>query len=187
MDRFPHMGRKAILFHLGGQPMGNSFRGWYFKCQSPTQTLALIPAIHTCRGRRTSSIQIVTEHEHWNISLPGEGCLVRWDRPQAKLGQNYSPQGVELHLHSQHCHVEGQLRSGSLPRFPAILWAPSALFPFWSVGTGSLACGIQSQAGSVSTEGPIALTTIWDISRGTKAALSLAATSGPSAYFRKVP
>ena len=51
--------------------MGNSFRGWYFKCQSPTQTLALIPAIHTCRGRRTSSIQIVTEHEHWNIPLPG--------------------------------------------------------------------------------------------------------------------
>ena len=69
--------------------MGNSFRGWYFKCQSPTQTLALIPAIHTCRGRQTSSIQIVTEHEHWNIPLPGEGCLVRWDRPQARLGQNY--------------------------------------------------------------------------------------------------
>ena len=99
--------------------MGNSFRGWYFKCQSPTQTLALIPAIHTCRGRRTSSIQIVTEHEHWNIPLPGEGYLVRWDRPQAKLGQNYfSPQGVELHLHSQHCHVEGKLRFGQPASLP---------------------------------------------------------------------
>lgn len=168
--------------------MGNSFRGWYFKCQSPTQTLALIPAIHTCRGRRTSYIQIVTEHEHWNIPLPGEGCLVRWDRPQAKLGQNYfSPQGVELHLHSQHCHVEGGSASGRLPCSPAILRVPSALFPFWSAVIGSSVCGIRSQANYVSTGRPITSITIWDISKGTKAALFLAATSGPSVYFRKVP
>lgn len=111
--------------------MGNSFRGWYFKCQSPTQTLALIPAIHTCRGRRTSSIQIVTEHEHWNIPLPGEGCLVRWDRPQARLGQNYfSPQGVELHLHSQHCHVEGRLRFGPPALLPGDIMGPFRFVPF---------------------------------------------------------
>lgn len=168
--------------------MGNSFRGWYFKCQSPTQTLALIPAIHTCRGRQASSIQIVTEHEHWNIPLPGEGCLVRWDRPQARLGQNYfSPQGVELHLHSQHCHVEGQLRFGRPASLPGDIMGPFRFVPFWSAVTGSSACGIRSQANSVSTERLITSITIWDISRGTKAALFLAATSGPSAYSRKVP
>ena len=41
--------------------MRGSFFGWYFKCQSDTQTLAVIPAVHQVGGKRTCSIQIITD------------------------------------------------------------------------------------------------------------------------------
>ncbi|MCH5341877.1 MAG: hypothetical protein J1E01_10450 [Acetatifactor sp.] len=45
--------------------MGGSFCGWYLKCQSGDQTLAVIPAIHSIKRRRTCSIQIITEDGAW--------------------------------------------------------------------------------------------------------------------------
>ena len=41
------------------------FYGWYFKCQSGTQTLAVIPAVHQNGKKRTCSIQIITEEQSW--------------------------------------------------------------------------------------------------------------------------
>lgn len=46
------------------------FYGWYFKCQSDTQTLAVIPAVHWADRKRTCSIQIITEKQSWTVSLP---------------------------------------------------------------------------------------------------------------------
>ena len=170
--------------------MGNSFRGWYFKCQSPTQTLALIPAIHTCRvgaggpvpsrSSRNTNTGTSPSPERDALSV---GIVPRpnWDKTIFLL------RVWSFIFIPSTAMWRGSSASGSLPRFPAILWAPSALFPFWSAVTGSSACGIRSQANSVSMERPITSITIWGISRGTKAALFLAATSGPSVYFRKVP
>lgn len=111
--------------------MGSNFRGWYFKCQSSSQTLALIPAIHTCRGNQTSSIQIVTEHAHWNIPLSGGDSFVRWDRPQAKLGNNrFSPQGVKVDLQSDDCRAIGQLRFGPPTTLPHDIMGPFRFVPF---------------------------------------------------------
>lgn len=41
--------------------MRNYFCGWYFKCQSDDQTLAVIPAIHKSGKKKTCSIQIITD------------------------------------------------------------------------------------------------------------------------------
>ena len=69
--------------------------------------------------------------EHWNVPLSGQGCLVRWGRPQARLEQNrFSPQGIDLHLHSDHCHVEGQLRFGPPTPFPHDIMGPFRFVPF---------------------------------------------------------
>ena len=40
------------------------FYGWYLKCQSDTQTLAVIPAVHRAGRKSTCSIQIITDDEH---------------------------------------------------------------------------------------------------------------------------
>ena len=75
-----------------------------------------------------------------NIPPPRrEGCLVRWDRPQAKLGQNYfSPQGVELHLHSQHCQWRGKLRFGQPASLPGDIMGPFRFVPFFGVPSPGL-------------------------------------------------
>lgn len=110
--------------------MGNHFRGWYFKCQSSTQTLALIPAVHTHRGRSTCSLQIVEEQDHWNIPLPGAG-EVRWDRPWAKIGANqFTPQGILLDLSSEPCRAVGQLHFGPPTPLPGDIMGPFRFLPF---------------------------------------------------------
>lgn len=47
--------------------MYNSFYGWYLKCQSDTQTLAVIPAIHKTGNKRTCSIQVITDNDAWTV------------------------------------------------------------------------------------------------------------------------
>ena len=43
------------------------FYGWYFKCQSDTQTLSVIPAVHETGRNRTCSLQIITEEQSWTV------------------------------------------------------------------------------------------------------------------------
>jgi len=48
--------------------MHDYFSGWYFKCQSKTQTLAIIPAVHETNGNMTYSVQVITEDASSDIS-----------------------------------------------------------------------------------------------------------------------
>ncbi len=41
------------------------FCGWYFRCQSESQTIALIPAVHIADGKRSGSIQIICDSGCW--------------------------------------------------------------------------------------------------------------------------
>ena len=50
--------------------MFHSFYGWYLKCQSDTQTLAVIPAIHNTGIKRTCSVQVITDEDAWTVMFP---------------------------------------------------------------------------------------------------------------------
>ena len=52
--------------------MKNYFYGWYMKCQSEEQTLAVIPAVHCSKDMKSCSIQIITENDLWNFTYPIE-------------------------------------------------------------------------------------------------------------------
>ena len=70
-----------------GHEKNNSyFCGWYFRCQSEKRTTALIPALHIAAGRRTASIQIITDDGCWNAVLP-DG-MVSAKKPRAEMGDN---------------------------------------------------------------------------------------------------
>ena len=45
--------------------MRNYFKGMYFKCQSDTQMLAIIPSVHEVLGKKFYSIQVITEDGAW--------------------------------------------------------------------------------------------------------------------------
>lgn len=115
---------------------GDGFLGWYFKCASPSQTLALIPAVHTRGGRRTCSVQLITGQSNWSVPVPADGARVERDRPEAVLGETvFSPKGIRLYLDGPECHVRGSCASARPLRCAMTLWGHFAMYPFWSAGT----------------------------------------------------
>lgn len=113
-----------------GDGMGKGFfYGWYFKCQSDTQTLAVIPAVHRAGGKYTCSIQIITEEQTWMAELPGD--MFRREEKSISIGSNrFGERGVRLNVHVPGLEVEGQLRFGALipPRYD--IMGPFSLVPF---------------------------------------------------------
>lgn len=107
------------------------FCGWYFKCQSEEDSIALIPAVHTVKGQQTASIQLISDRESWNFSLPYEPCEVHTGRPYARLGENlFSEKGICLDLHTEFCSVTGALRFGKRSSIRFDIMGPFYYIPF---------------------------------------------------------
>ena len=91
--------------------MRDGFCGWYFKCQSETGTLAVIPAVHRSGGKRSCSIQLLTDRDAWNVPFPYEAF--RKDGAAVEIGENrFGEQGVYLNLHTPGLTAMGTLRFG---------------------------------------------------------------------------
>lgn len=43
------------------------FKGWYFKCSTEDRTIAFIPAYHYSNGKKSDSLQIITDDKVFNI------------------------------------------------------------------------------------------------------------------------
>ena len=50
--------------------MRSDFYGWYFRCQSSHQTLAVIPSIHRTKISKYFAIQLITDSQSFHIPLP---------------------------------------------------------------------------------------------------------------------
>lgn len=110
------------------------FCGWYFKCQSEEESIALIPAVHMAEGVQTCSIQFICGNDSWNVSFPGtncEECLVRRDKPYAKIGKSlFSDKGIRLDLHTESLDVTGWLRFGKASPIRYDIMGPFCFIPF---------------------------------------------------------
>lgn len=109
--------------------MEKFFYGWYLKCQSDTQTLAVIPAVHQAGQKRSYSIQVITDSDAWNITFPAWTFLRRGTK--IFIGDNlFDERGVKLSLNTQHLQVEGKLKFGPLTPLKYDIMGPFALVPF---------------------------------------------------------
>ncbi len=105
------------------------FYGWYLKCQSDTQTLAVIPAIHWKGRRRSCSIQVITESGTWGASFPAEAF--RRERGALWIGKNrFGKEGVRLAVREPGLEITGKLRFGSLAALKYDIMGPFSLLPF---------------------------------------------------------
>ncbi|HBA46487.1 MAG TPA: hypothetical protein DCZ91_01520 [Lachnospiraceae bacterium] len=105
------------------------FYGWYFKCQSDTQTLAVIPAVHRTQGKETCSIQIITEECSWTVSLPAEAF--RWKGKTLFIGRNrFGEEGVCLAVCEPGLRIKGKLEFGPLFPLKYDIMGPFSLVPF---------------------------------------------------------
>lgn len=109
--------------------MQGSFYGWYMKCQSNAQTLAVIPAVHQVGLKRTCSIQIITESDAWTFNFPAE--VFRRMGKRICIGKNrFSETGIRLSISSPELTVKGKLDFGVLSPLKYDIMGPFALLPF---------------------------------------------------------
>lgn len=109
--------------------MRYSFYGWYLKCQSDTQTLAVIPAVHQVGRKRTGSIQIITEKDAWTLSFPAE--QFRRSGSTIFIGRNrFGESGIRLAVHTPELTANGKLSFGPLTPLRYDIMGPFAMLPF---------------------------------------------------------
>ncbi len=105
------------------------FYGWYFKCQSDTQTLAVIPAVHQTGRKRTCSIQIITEKQSWTVPFPGKAF--RRKGRTISIGKNrFGEMGIRLAVCAPGLIVKGKLVFGALHPLRYSIMGPFFLIPF---------------------------------------------------------
>ena len=111
--------------------MNNYFCGWYFKCQSQTQSLALIPALHITDGQSSCSLQLISNAGSWNIPLPAAGAKMQKREPVAALdGARFCKDGIHLDVHDTSCSAVGSLRFGPPSPIRYDIMGPFHYVPF---------------------------------------------------------
>lgn len=109
--------------------MYGSFYGWYLKCQSDTQTLAVIPAVHNVGKKRTCSIQIITDNDAWTVTFAID--VFQWTKRNICIGENqFGKEGIHLAIHTPQLTVKGKLDFGSLCPLKYDIMGPFALVSF---------------------------------------------------------
>ena len=109
--------------------MHNFFEGWYMKCQSDTQTFAVIPAIHETEGKKSCSVQLITEEDVWNVDFPIE-AFRKQGRKISIENNMFSPWGIRLCINTPQLHVKGKLTFGMPTPLRYDIMGPFALVPF---------------------------------------------------------
>lgn len=108
--------------------MQHFFYGWYLKCQSDEQTLAVIPAIHGTGSVRTCSIQVITDSNAWTVMF--EGNMFRRTRKHICIGENqFCEKGIRLQMDTPQIYIHGKLHFGRLFPLKYDIMGPFALVP----------------------------------------------------------
>ena len=109
--------------------MYHSFYGWYLKCQSDTQTLAVIPAIHSTGNKRTCSIQVITDNDAWTVMFPAD--VFQRTKRNIFIGENrFGEKGIRLAIHTSQVTIRGRLDFGRLFPLKYDIMGPFSLVPF---------------------------------------------------------
>ena len=109
--------------------MNDFFYGWYLKCQSDTQTLAVIPAVHGTGSKRICSIQIITDDHAWMIPFSGHSYQ-RAGRNIFIADNRFGEKGIELNICTPRLTLIGKLDFGRLFPLKYDIMGPFALVPF---------------------------------------------------------
>lgn len=97
-----------MKYDHGKGKRGPHFEGWYLKHQTPESTaLALIPACHVDRGgRRSASLQVVTDGKAWWLAYPDKEFLACGEMFCVRVGRSlFTRRGRCLHIEEDGCPV----------------------------------------------------------------------------------
>lgn len=90
-------------------PMGNYFCGWYFRCQSDQQTLAIIPSFHKTKEGSFCTIQFITDTEAFNVQFPYSDY--HKDTNQITIADNrFAREGITLDIRTADFCANGTIQ-----------------------------------------------------------------------------
>ncbi|MDO4275986.1 MAG: tocopherol cyclase family protein [Eubacteriales bacterium] len=108
----------------------NYFCGWYFKCQSETHTLALIPAFHMEGGRCSCSIQVITESGAWNIPFGIQDFHKKKGKLYVRIGENiFCEKGFKVNIHTEELDICGSVKFGPFKPLKYDIMGPFCCVP----------------------------------------------------------
>lgn len=109
--------------------MQNYFCGWYYRCQSDSQTLAIIPSIHMSKGESNCNIQIITDGGTFRAPLPYSD--LHKEKQALLFGKNrFCEGGLSLDIHTPELQVSGSLRLGAFAPIDYDIMGPFRYLPF---------------------------------------------------------
>lgn len=111
--------------------MRTYFCGWYFKCQSDTQTLAVIASIHKSKAQQSCSIQLITDENAWSMDFPYN----LFSKGKSKLSMNidknrFSENGIQLRINTTDINISGNIKFSNLTPIKYDIMGPFRYVPF---------------------------------------------------------
>ena len=93
-------------------PKHSYFCGWYFRCQSNKQTLAIIPSVHKTKDSAFCTIQVITDTHAFHVQFPYDD--LGEDDDQVRISNNrFGKSGLSLDIHTPEFHVAGSVHFGA--------------------------------------------------------------------------
>lgn len=109
--------------------MGEYFCGWYFRCQSDRQTLAVIPSVHKTNGSKFCAIQLITDSQPFHVRFPYSAFQKKGDL--ICIGNNrFGRSGLSLELRAPGLRVSGAVRFGAFTPIRYDIMGPFRFVPF---------------------------------------------------------
>lgn len=104
------------------------FKGWYFKCSTAEKTFAFIPAYHRNNYCETTSLQIITDDEVFNI--PFDSLKYREKPLIIKIGDCcFSENGIKLNIQNDNLNIQGVLKFNQLSPIRYDIMGPFKFVP----------------------------------------------------------
>lgn len=109
--------------------MRNYFCGWYFRCQSGRQTLAVIPSVHRTKDSDFCTIQLITDKEAFNLRFPYSTFQERKNHISI-AGNLFGPDGIMLDIQSDAFCASGCVQFGAFTPLRYDIMGPFCYVPF---------------------------------------------------------
>lgn len=109
--------------------MRNTFCGWYFRCQSDRQTLAVIPSFHRIGKTRFCAIQLITDRQSFFVQLPCSDLKKQKDHFSI-AGNQFGDDGIILDIQTPSLRAVGSLRFGPFTTIKYDIMGPFQYVPF---------------------------------------------------------
>ena len=109
--------------------MRNYFCGWYFRCQSEQQTLAVIPSVHRTKESKYCAIQLITDTRSFHIQFPYSDFYKKNDQISI-AGNRFGKEGITLDIRTLDLHATGSVRFGPFTPIQYDIMGPFRCVPF---------------------------------------------------------